>query len=75
MLSFEVAICNTTITLDPVSGAWYTGSEADPDASGVCDQLNGGAGIVSAQCQTNPYESASVFTDLLSCTTDVCDGF
>lgn len=70
-----VGICNTTITLDPVSGVWYSGAEAAPEASGVCEQLNNGTGIVSAQCQTAAYESFSVYTDLLSCTTDVCDGF
>lgn len=70
-----VDICNTTVTLDPVSGAWHTGSEPAPTSSGVCEQLNNGTGIVSNRCATYPFESYSVYTDLLRCSTDVCDGF
>ncbi|CAN8095139.1 unnamed protein product [Discula destructiva] len=72
----KVDICNTTITLDPVSGAWYTGSESAPVESGICDKLGvNGTGVASASCETAAFESRSIFTDLLSCSTDVCDGF
>ncbi|CAN8095138.1 unnamed protein product [Discula destructiva] len=75
-MPLTVDICNTTITLDPVSGAWYTGSESAPVESGICDKLGvNGTGVASASCETAAFESRSIFTDLLSCSTDVCDGF